>query len=109
SQGRRTFGPGGLPLPGMQCCHMTRGRRRRTSQRRMAGNRVPRVRRVPPHAACPRAGGQSMLLADVGRTTGVMPSPRLLTKYSAAADLALRVFDLAVVVASALVAYRILY
>jgi len=50
-----------------------------------------------------------MLLADVGRTTGVMPPPRLLTKYSAAADLALRVFDLAVVVASALVAYRILY
>jgi len=33
----------------------------------------------------------------------------MLTKYSAAADLVLRVFDVAVVVASALCAYRLLY
>ena len=51
-----------------------------------------------------------MLLADLTSTTyTAASSPRLLTKYSAAADLMLRVFDLAVVVASALVAYRMLY
>ncbi|KAF1695575.1 undecaprenyl-phosphate glucose phosphotransferase [Pseudoxanthomonas jiangsuensis] len=51
-----------------------------------------------------------MLLADLSSTTyTTAASPRLLTKYAAAADLMLRVFDLAVVVASALVAYRLLY
>jgi undecaprenyl-phosphate glucose phosphotransferase len=50
-----------------------------------------------------------MLLADLSSATYTATSPRLLTKYSAAADLVLRVFDVAVVVASALCAYRILY
>ncbi|HEY0335291.1 MAG TPA: undecaprenyl-phosphate glucose phosphotransferase [Stenotrophomonas sp.] len=50
-----------------------------------------------------------MLLADLSSATYAANSPRLLTKYSAAADLMLRVFDLAVVVASALVAYRLVY
>jgi len=50
-----------------------------------------------------------MLLADLTSAAYATSSPRLLTKYSAAADLMLRVFDLAVVVVTALVAYRLLY
>lgn len=50
-----------------------------------------------------------MLLADLSSATYTTSSPRLLSKYSAAADLALRVFDLAMVVVSGLVAYRVLY
>ncbi|HBK46222.1 MAG TPA: undecaprenyl-phosphate glucose phosphotransferase [Xanthomonadaceae bacterium] len=50
-----------------------------------------------------------MLLADLSSATYTTSSPRLLSKYSAAADLVLRVFDLAMVVVSALVAYRLLY
>lgn len=49
-----------------------------------------------------------MLLAEMGATYPGS-AQRLLSKYSAAADLLLRVFDLAVVVASALAAYRLLY
>ncbi|GHH56196.1 undecaprenyl-phosphate glucose phosphotransferase [[Pseudomonas] boreopolis] len=50
-----------------------------------------------------------MLLADLSSATYTSSSRRLLSKYSAAADLALRVLDLAVVVASGLAAYRVLY
>lgn len=50
-----------------------------------------------------------MLLADLSSATYTTSSPRLLSKYSAAADLVLRVFDLTMVVVSGLVAYRIVF
>lgn len=50
-----------------------------------------------------------MLLADLSSATYTTSSPRLLSKYSAAADLVLRVFDLTMVVASGLIAYRIVF
>ena len=49
-----------------------------------------------------------MLLANMSADTSAS-SPRLLSKYSAAADLCLRAADLAVVLASALVAYRLCF
>ncbi|KAF1721064.1 undecaprenyl-phosphate glucose phosphotransferase [Pseudoxanthomonas wuyuanensis] len=48
-----------------------------------------------------------MLLADLSSTTNVTSSPRLLSKYSAAADVLLRISDLAIVVAAGLIAYRL--
>ncbi|NEL80557.1 MAG: undecaprenyl-phosphate glucose phosphotransferase, partial [Xanthomonas perforans] len=50
-----------------------------------------------------------MLLADLSSATYTTSSPRLLSKYSAAADLVLRVFDLTMVVVSGLIAYRIVF
>ncbi len=50
-----------------------------------------------------------MLLADLTSTTYTTSSPRLLSKYSAAADLLLRVSDIVVVVISALAAYRVMF
>ncbi len=47
-----------------------------------------------------------MLLANLSADTSAS-SPRLLSKYSTAADLCLRVADLAVVLVSALIAYRL--
>ncbi|MDQ1118416.1 MULTISPECIES: undecaprenyl-phosphate glucose phosphotransferase [Pseudoxanthomonas] len=48
-----------------------------------------------------------MLLADLSSGTDTSTSPRLLSKYSAAADVLLRVSDIVVVVAAALIAYRL--
>ncbi|HHW4680484.1 MAG TPA: undecaprenyl-phosphate glucose phosphotransferase [Xylella taiwanensis] len=50
-----------------------------------------------------------MLLADLNSVTDIASSPQLLSKYSAAADLSLRVFDLTMVVLSGVVAYRLLF
>ncbi|RXR08496.1 undecaprenyl-phosphate glucose phosphotransferase [Pseudoxanthomonas composti] len=50
-----------------------------------------------------------MLLADLSSTTYATSSPRLLSKYSAAADLLLRVSDIVLVVGSGLVAYWLRY
>ncbi|HHW4678107.1 MAG TPA: undecaprenyl-phosphate glucose phosphotransferase [Xylella sp.] len=50
-----------------------------------------------------------MLLADLNGVTDVASLPRLLSKYSAAADLSLRVFDLAMVVISGVVTYHFLF
>jgi undecaprenyl-phosphate glucose phosphotransferase len=48
-----------------------------------------------------------MLLADLSGGASTTSSPRLLSKYSAAADVVLRVSDIAVVIAAALIAYRL--
>ncbi|MFT4247636.1 MAG: undecaprenyl-phosphate glucose phosphotransferase [Pseudomonas sp.] len=50
-----------------------------------------------------------MLLADLGSATYTTTAPRALSRYSAIADLMLRVFDLTTVVVSGLVAYRLLF
>ncbi len=50
-----------------------------------------------------------MLLADLNSVTDIASSPRLLSKYSAAADLILRVFDLTMVVLSGVLIYRLLF
>lgn len=50
-----------------------------------------------------------MLLADLNSVTDIASSPRLLSKYSAAADLILRVFDLTMVVLSGVMIYRLLF
>jgi len=48
-----------------------------------------------------------MLLADLSSTAYATSSPRLLSKYSAAADVLLRISDLMVVVVAGLLAYRL--
>ena len=50
-----------------------------------------------------------MLLADLGSTTYATSAPRMLSRYSAIADVMLRVLDLTVVVVSGLVAYRLVF
>lgn len=61
---------------------------------------------VPPHSCPPDLDrNTNMLLANLSDTTHATSSPRLLSKYSAAADVLLRVSDLAIVVFVALLAY----